>query len=149
MAGDPVFLDTSFIVAAMVDAHPAHVGALTYLGELADQGVPLCTSPQVCREFIVTLTRRSIGEREYTTAEALETLEDWLRAAVLLIEDGSVARRWEALVDKYKVRGKQVHDTNIVATMLAYDLRRLVTRNPADFERYAAEGIRIIGPTTH
>ncbi len=149
MAADPVFLDTCFIVAAMVDIHPAHVSSLTFLAQLADEGVPLCTSPQVCREYLVSLTRAPIGEREYSVAEALESLDDWLHAAVLLPEDGSVSRRWEQLVGRYRVRGKQVHDTNIVATMLAHDIRRLVTRNPADFERYLPEGILILGPTTH
>jgi predicted nucleic acid-binding protein len=29
-----------------------------------------------------------------------------------------------------------VHDCNIVATMLAHDVRHLATRNAADFKRY-------------
>jgi len=149
MAADPVSLDTSFVVAAMLDAHPAHAASLACLGQLVDEGAPLCTSLQVCREFIVALTRAPIGGREYTTVEAMECLDDWLGAAALLIEDRSVAKRWEKLVETYKVRGKQVHDTNIVATMLAHDVHRLVTRNPADFERYVPEGLRIVGPTTH
>ena len=32
--------------------------------------------------------------------------------------------------------GRQVHDANIVATMLAYGERRLLTFNDADFRRY-------------
>ena len=35
------------------------------------------------------------------------------------------------------VRGKQVHDCNIVATMLTNGVRRLATRNATDFRRYA------------
>ena len=34
------------------------------------------------------------------------------------------------------VGGKQIHDANIVATMLAYGERRLLTYNAADFHRY-------------
>ena len=34
------------------------------------------------------------------------------------------------------VAGKQVHDANIVATMLAAGERRLLTFNTADFRRY-------------
>jgi predicted nucleic acid-binding protein len=34
------------------------------------------------------------------------------------------------------VGGKQIHDANIVATMLAYGERRLLTFNVADFRRY-------------
>ena len=32
--------------------------------------------------------------------------------------------------------GKQIHDANIVATMLAYGERRLLTLNARDFRRY-------------
>ena len=35
--------------------------------------------------------------------------------------------------------GRQIHDANIVATMLAHRTRRLVTFNVADFRRYGAE----------
>jgi hypothetical protein len=52
-------------------------------------------------------------------------------------------------VERYDVRGRQVHDTSIVATMLAHDVHRLVRRNAPDFERYVPEGLRIVGPTTH
>ena len=34
--------------------------------------------------------------------------------------------------------GKQVHDANIVATMLAHGIPRLLTHNVTDFTRFAA-----------
>jgi len=34
--------------------------------------------------------------------------------------------------------GKQVHDANIVATMLAHGIQKLLTHNVADFNRFAA-----------
>ena len=34
------------------------------------------------------------------------------------------------------VAGRQVHDANIVATMVAHGERRLLTFNAADFRRY-------------
>ena len=36
------------------------------------------------------------------------------------------------------VGGKQVHDANIVATMLAYGVTRLLTSNNADFRRFGS-----------
>ena len=41
--------------------------------------------------------------------------------------------------------GKQVHDANIVATMLAYGERRLLTFNIRDFRRFAAH-IEVVDP---
>ncbi len=40
------------------------------------------------------------------------------------------------IVNKYKVRGKQIHDANIVASMLANDIKFLFTHNVKDFDRY-------------
>lgn len=37
MAAEPIFLDTSFLVAAMIDAHPGHSASFAYLGELDDE----------------------------------------------------------------------------------------------------------------
>jgi len=55
-----------------------------------------------------------------------------------LAEDGPAVRaRLLDLLSAYLVGGKQVHDTNIVATMLANGITRLLTFNVADFRRYA------------
>jgi predicted nucleic acid-binding protein len=85
----------------------------------------------------------------HTTAEALAALEDWLAATTLLFDDLGVQKHWERLIEKYAVRGKQVHDAYLVATMLGNSVGCLATRNAPDFERYVPEGIRVIGPTTH
>lgn len=41
------------------------------------------------------------------------------------------------LLDKVLCGGKQIHDANIVATMIAFDVPQLVTYNVADFQRFA------------
>jgi predicted nucleic acid-binding protein len=41
--------------------------------------------------------------------------------------------------------GKQVHDANLVATMLAHGETRLLTVNAADFQRFAAV-IEVVAP---
>jgi hypothetical protein len=59
---------------------------------------------------------------------------------VWLTADGvtrsSAAAAVKLLVQQFEVHGKQVHDCNIVATMLAHGVRHLATRNAADFKRY-------------
>jgi predicted nucleic acid-binding protein len=63
-------------------------------------------------------------------------LAKWLHACVLLEEDESVVGHWLRLVEEHDVKGKQVHDANLVAVMIAHGVTRLGTRNAADFERY-------------
>ena len=41
--------------------------------------------------------------------------------------------------------GKQVHDANLAATMLANGIRRLLTFNPADFRRFESR-IELVAP---
>ncbi len=139
MAAEPVFLDTSLIVAASVKEHPHHTDASTYLTRLDAAEAPLCISPQVCREVQVVLTRAAIAGRIFTTDEALAALAEWRSTCVLLEEIEDVVREWERLLARYQVRGKQAHDCNIVATMRAHGVQRLATRNASDFERYKTE----------
>ena len=49
-----------------------------------------------------------------------------------------------ALCREVSIGGKQIHDANIVATMLAYGEQRLLTFNAADFRRYG-DRIELIG----
>lgn len=139
MAAEPTFLDTSLIVAASVDAHPSYAVAAAHVHSLIAAATPLCISSQVCREFLVVLTRKPVSGRIFTVDEALAALEGW-RAGCTVLEEASVAQaEWLRLVRRYQVHGKQVHDCNIVAVMLAHGVRRLATRNAADFERYRDE----------
>jgi len=55
-----------------------------------------------------------------------------------IAEDGfTVTARLLHLVQSIAGGGKQIHDANIVATMLAYGIPKLLTHNTADFARFA------------
>lgn len=53
-----------------------------------------------------------------------------------------------ALCRAMDIGGKQVHDANIVATMLAHGTRRLPTFNAADFRRYG-DRIEFVDTQSH
>lgn len=132
-----VFLDTSVLIAATVDAHPAHAVASGWVEQAGRAGLELCISPQVCREFLVVLTRQPVSERVFSLDEALGALNGWRSGCRMLDEGAAVLDQLVGLVEQHQVRGKQVHDCNIVATMLVNGVQRLATRNAADFRRYA------------
>jgi predicted nucleic acid-binding protein len=50
--------------------------------------------------------------------------------------DEKVSERLLALLDDVSCAGKQVHDANIVATMLVHGVDTLVTINTDDFARF-------------
>src|SRR4051812_30023561 len=88
---------------------------------------------------MVVLTRQPGSGRSFTVDEGLGALERWRAGCSLLEETDAALVEWRRLVRKHQVRGKQIHDCNIVAVMLAHGVRRLATRNERDFARYADE----------
>lgn len=135
-AAPAVFLDTSLVVAATVEAHPSHAAAAQYIDDVVAGAATLHVSPQVCREFLVVLTRQPVSGRVFTVEEAHLALSVWLTGCVVLEESEAVLAECLALAKLFEVRGKQIHDCNIVATMRVHRIETLATRNPTDFKRY-------------
>lgn len=91
------------------------------------------------------MTRQQLWGQPLTLSEAITDTEIFLRRFTLF-EGGPPI--WEKLVElsrDHSFAGRQIHDANIVATMLAYGESRLLTFNDADFRRFAAE-IEVIVP---
>ena len=72
----------------------------------------------------------------FTRQEALDDVNRMLGSFEILEDGPDVTQALIALFREVSVGGRQVHDANIVATMLAYGERRLLTFNDADFRRY-------------
>jgi predicted nucleic acid-binding protein len=134
-----VFLDTSLVIAATVEVHPSHKAASQFVDELVSGTAQVCISSQVCREFLVVLTRQPVSGRVFSVDEAISALGVWRTGCILLGENEATVRECLSLVRLHGVQGKQIHDCNIVATMIAHRVRRLATRNPADFKRFHQE----------
>jgi predicted nucleic acid-binding protein len=54
----------------------------------------------------------------------------------VLPEKSQTYSEWKALISKYRVMGKQVHDAHIVAAMRAHGVTQILTSNVRDFARY-------------
>lgn len=133
---DRVMVDTNVLVHSTVDNSPHHQEARQWLAALHRQGVTLFITPQIAREYLAVLTRVDIFEQRFTPEEALNALQAMLPTLTWLEETEETVARLFALVRRYQVRGKQVHDANIVAVMLACGVTRLLTYNLDDFRRF-------------
>ncbi len=51
-------------------------------------------------------------------------------------ETAQVTHELVKLIQKTPLGGKQIHDANIVATMLVYEINTLLTTNLADMKRF-------------
>ncbi|MBE9197544.1 MULTISPECIES: PIN domain-containing protein [unclassified Nodularia (in: cyanobacteria)] len=135
--GNPVFLDTNILVYASQIQSPFHITAISAMQSLYDVGVDLWISRQILREYLATLTRT----QQFTNPLPITTvIEDvvYFQTRFRVAEDSSlVTDRLLNLIKEIPSGGKQIHDANIVATMLVYNIPQLLTHNTSDFARFA------------
>ena len=142
-----MFIDTNVFVPARSVQAPASALARAALVRAHESGEPMRVSRQVMREYLSTMTRPQVWSDPLSMTEALNDVA-WLGTTFEVLEDGPhVTDMLAALCREVPVAGKQVHDANIVATMLAHGERRLLTFNDSDFRRYG-ERIELIGTGT-
>ena len=137
------FIDTNVLVYAAADGAPVldrarRFGASSGRRRGYDQ-------PADLREYLSVMTRQQIWGKPLSLAQAVADTAAFVREFTVL-EDGPLV--WDRLVmlsRRYSFAGRQVHDANIVATMLAHGERRLLTFNGADFRRFARL-IEVVAP---
>ena len=136
-APDRVMLDTNVLIAATDEGRAEHLDALTVVNDWAAGRTELCMSGQILREYLMVATRpaekNGLG---LNLPDALGNVHAIRERTTLLAEDGKVADRLLSLLADVECRGKQVHDANVVATMLVHGVRAVVTMNLEDFARF-------------
>jgi len=131
-----LFVDTNLLVYANVIETPMHEQALAAINTAHQAGRTIWISRQVIREYLVTMTRPQAFENLPKTT-VLEQVDQFIKRFQVADDTAAVTGQLVKLLGDFKIGGKQVHDANIVATMLAYDIPCLLTHNVRDFERFA------------
>ena len=131
-----MFIDTNVLVQYLnVDA-PEHPRARAVMQSAFVQPESLIISRQILREYLAVVTRPQSWADATPMADALDEVNNLIRM-FRIVEDGpNVTAQLIDLCREIPVGGRQIHDANIVATMLAYGERRLLTFNTSDFRRY-------------
>jgi predicted nucleic acid-binding protein len=135
-AGEAIFVDTNVVVHARNADSPDHEAAVNRLSALEQAGAELWISRQVLSEFAVIVSKQMMARDAYDAELLAQEIDQLEREYLVADEDADVTRQWKELIKTQQVKGKPVHDANIVATMLAFGVRRLLTQNVADFRRY-------------
>jgi predicted nucleic acid-binding protein len=135
-AADSIFVDTNILVYADLTSSPYHALARQRLTAAHAGGAQLWISRQVVREYLVVITRGQTFATPVPPADAAASVAKILGQLHVADESGDVTDRLLELLRQFGVSGKQIHDANIVATMLAHGVRHLLTHNTADFARY-------------
>ena len=117
-----MFIDTNVLVKSRISRAPDHEVARASLECAFQDPEPL----RISREDAFDDVSRLIGSFD-------------------ILEDGPVVTEsLVALCREVPVEGRQIHDANVVATMLAHGEYRLLTFNAADFRRYGNR-IELVG----
>ena len=136
MDAEPLFIDTNILIYANVASAPFHQQAFDALKRVQQSERPLWISRQVLREFMAARTRPQTFAKPSTPQVVIERAR-YLEEQFQVADDmATVTEQLIKLLGEFKFGGKQVHDANIVATMLAYDIPCLLTYNITDFKRF-------------
>ena len=108
------------------------------LNDWPNRSIPLCTSGQVLREYLVVATRPAeLNGLGLGISKALENVNA-IRARLRFLNENRAVLRLRAPLDDVDCSGKQIHDANVVATALSHGVQRILTSNTQDFERFTA-----------
>lgn len=140
------FIDTSVLLRATITQFPLHQEAKQLVISQIEADAELWISRQVIREYIAQVTRPQLFMNPMTTAQ-VESQWNMLRALCEIADETeAVTKQLLALLRDYSTGGKQVHDANIVATMLVYGIDTLLTINVEDMKRFA-DKVKIVSLT--
>jgi len=130
-------LDTNILLRMSKNDDPHYPTITSALQVLVSQGARLCFTSQVLGEFWNASTRPldrngfglSIDETDRIARISERDFE-------LLPESRNVHDRWRQLLLAQEVRGVQVHDARIAASMYVHRVTQLLTINVRDFHRF-------------
>jgi predicted nucleic acid-binding protein len=139
-------LDTNVPLRMSMSDDPQHQTISTALQVLVPQGARLCFTSQVLGEFWNASTRprdkNGLGLSIDETDRIARVIE---RDFELLPDSRDVHDRWRHLLLAHEVRGVQVHDTRLAASMYVHGVMQLLTINVRDFQRFPL--LRVVHPS--
>ena len=113
-----ILLDTNILLRLGDKVHPMHATATAAINALDYAGHVSVLVPQVLYEYWVVATR-PVAVNGLGMAPALtdQVVSKWLAVYPLLRDERRVFENWRDLVNVYQVKGKNAHDTRLVAAM--------------------------------
>lgn len=138
-------VDTNILLRLAENGHPMERLAQAALGIIRSRGDRPCIVLQNLIEFWSVTTRpRDFNGFGFTQAQVESEVRRIEFLFPLLAESPAVNHEWRRLVRAYPIAGKNIHDTRLVALMIANKVTHLLTFNAGDFGRYSE--IQVVEP---
>lgn len=132
-------MDTNILLRGMLSQMDKHQAASHRLLALRAAGSELWISPQVIREYLVQVTHPRTFVPPLPMEVIARQINDIQTLFLIAEETVTVVRRLIELLKEHPTGGKQIHDANIVATMLTYGIGTLLTLNFEDMKRFSGK----------
>ncbi len=136
MSVEPGIVDTNVLVYALDADAPQHAAARSLLEIARDGAAVLYVTSQILCEFYATVTNGRRVANPRSPADALSALADLLTFLHVLPMPAQVVEGLIGLLRRHPVRGGDVFDLQIIATMQANDVQRIYTYNTDDFAAF-------------
>ena len=139
MIGDAkkIFLDTNVLVFSTAVRAPLHQTARQAIQEQHAAGAEVWISRQVLREYLATLSRSQTFSNPQPPDILVADVRSFINQFFIAEDSAQVTERLLDLIRQGPIGGKQIHDANIVATMLTYNIPNLLTNNVEEFKRFS------------
>ena len=139
-------VDTNVLIYAADEMSPLHHEA-SILRDKGTRGeVPLCVTPQVLAEYFAIITDPKRVKQARTQLEAVMEIKKYFdtRQIAKILPNEITFPKFLELLAKYPVKGQEIFDLQLVATMLSNGISRIYTYNKNDFTKY--QEIEVLSP---
>ena len=135
ITGSDIFLDTNILVYyTFKDFDPIkHLECRETIDKLRNANIQISISTQVLREFYAVVTGKKYFKSPLEPKVAKEQVISFSTQFNVLDINQDVLSQLIILIEKYEIRGQQVHDATIAAAMLTQSYNTLLSYNKKDF----------------
>lgn len=132
-----ILVDSNVLIYANIATAPMHGQAQSKLQDLWQNGDDLWISRQIIRKYAVALTRPQTFSQPTLPNIVTIQIQHFLRIFKVADDTSFVTTELLNLMKSVSIGGKKIHDANLVATMLTYNITHLLTNNVGDFTRFS------------
>lgn len=137
MAEDLCLIDSNILIRWVQPGDPSFATVVASVERLELSQVIPCYVSQNLGEFWNVLTRPKDRNGYGRLPDEANRLSNIVEARFRLLPDSlTVHQQWRKLLIDYGISGVQVHDARLVAAMHVHNVKRILTFNTRDFERF-------------
>ncbi len=144
-SGPACLLDSNILLRMSRRADPHYSAIRAALVVFRSQNSRMCYTSQILGEFWNASTRPKNKNGFGLSIAKTEAIAREIERDFEFLPDGQVVHdRWRGLLVEHQVKGVQVHDARLAASMYVHGVPQLLTINVRDFKRFL--GLSIIHP---